>query len=261
MIDKVIHYCWFGGNEKPEIVKKCIESWEMFCPDWKIIEWNETNFDITSIPYMKEAYEMGKWAFVSDVARLLIVYQSGGVYLDTDVELKSSIDEWILQEAFFVFETERNIATGLGFGAIKGHKAVKAMLRFYEGKHFEINGRTKMIPCPAGNTQALAETYNMFKRNGNTQNFDKILIFSSGNYSEKAVHHGTATWVDNYIKQKKAYRDSKYKIILRNYRIFDFLERWFGKKVVDIYTFCVYDLFEMGIIYYLKRAILKLKGM
>lgn len=77
-IPKVIHYCWFGKNEKPDIVKKCIASWKKYCSDWEIKEWNEDNFDVTSIPYMKEAYEAKKWAFVSDVARLLIIYQSGG---------------------------------------------------------------------------------------------------------------------------------------------------------------------------------------
>lgn len=78
MIPKIIHYCWFGGSEKPDIVKKCIASWKKFCPDWEIKEWNESNFDTSILPYMKEAYEMKKWAFVSDVARLLIIYQSGG---------------------------------------------------------------------------------------------------------------------------------------------------------------------------------------
>lgn len=77
MIPKVIHYCWFGGNEKPDIVKQCIESWRNFCPDWEIQEWNEKNFDVMSVPYMREAYEMKKWAFVSDIARLLIIYQQG----------------------------------------------------------------------------------------------------------------------------------------------------------------------------------------
>ena len=71
MIPKVIHYCWFGENKKPDIVIKCIESWKKFCPDWEIHEWNEKKFDVLSVPYMKEAYEKKKWAFVSDVARLL----------------------------------------------------------------------------------------------------------------------------------------------------------------------------------------------
>lgn len=95
MIPKVIHYCWFGGKEKPELVKKCIDSWKKYCPDWEIYEWNETNFDISLVVYMKEAYEMKKWAFVSDVARLMIIYLNGGVYLDTDVELTGSIETWL----------------------------------------------------------------------------------------------------------------------------------------------------------------------
>lgn len=81
MIPKIIHYCWFGGNPKPEIVNRCIESWRKFCPDWEIREWNETNFDVNAVTYMKEAYDMKKWAFVSDIARLLIIYQSGGSIL------------------------------------------------------------------------------------------------------------------------------------------------------------------------------------
>lgn len=259
MIPKIIHYCWFGGNEKPDIIKKCIKSWERFCPDWEIVEWNETNFDVKAIPYMKEAYEMGKWAFVSDIARLLIVYHLGGVYMDTDVELKSSIDAWTMHNAFFVFETERNIATGLGFGAVKGHNVIKAMLDFYEGKHFVVNGKVKMIPCPAGNTEALASQYMEFVRNGITQEIDDVLILSCGDYSCKAFHYGTASWVDSYKKRKGVYKNSKIKIALRDYRIFNFIERWMGKKAVAIYTFIVYDLLEMGFAHYIRRGFSKLR--
>ena len=82
-IPKVIHYCWFGGKEKPPLVKKCIESWHQYCPDYEIKEWNETNFDVDCIPYVAAAYADKKWAFVSDYARLYLVYEYGGVYLDT----------------------------------------------------------------------------------------------------------------------------------------------------------------------------------
>lgn len=78
MIPKVIHYCWFGGNPKPEIVEKCIASWRKFCPDWEIIEWNESNYDVEKTPFVKEAYKAKKWAFVSDFARLDVVYAAGG---------------------------------------------------------------------------------------------------------------------------------------------------------------------------------------
>ncbi len=78
MIPKVIHYCWFGGNPKPDIIQQCIESWMKYCPDYEIIEWNESNFDVNCIPYTAQAYADKKWAFVSDYARLAIVYNYGG---------------------------------------------------------------------------------------------------------------------------------------------------------------------------------------
>ncbi len=79
MIPKVIHYCWFGKNEKPDIIKKCIESWKKYCPDYKIKEWNETNFDVNCIPYVRKAYLDKKWSFVSDYARLYAIYTQGGI--------------------------------------------------------------------------------------------------------------------------------------------------------------------------------------
>ena len=92
MIPKVIHYCWFGGNEMSELEKKCIESWKTQCPDYEIIRWDETNYDVTKNLYMQQAYAAKKWAFVSDYARLDILYQHGGIYLDTDVELLQSLN-------------------------------------------------------------------------------------------------------------------------------------------------------------------------
>lgn len=253
IIPKIIHYCWFGGNEKPAVVKKCIESWKKVCPNWEIREWNEENFDVNVVPYMKEAYDVKKWAFVSDIARLLVIYQYGGVYLDTDVELLESIDVWTEKDAFFIFESNRNIASGLGFGAEKGHKAIKAMLNYYEGKHFIINGKAKLIPCPAGNTNALVSEYKNFERNGLTQYFDGIQVLSYSDYSQKAFHYGTATWVENKEIRKSTYKETRLKLILRDYRAFKIIEKCFGKKVVDIYTFIAYDLMEMGIWYYFKR--------
>ena len=87
MIPKVIHYCWFGGNTKPASVLKCIESWKKYCPDYEIREWNEENFPVGDNLYCKQAYEAKKWAFATDYARLVIVYNNGGIYLDTDVEV------------------------------------------------------------------------------------------------------------------------------------------------------------------------------
>ena len=86
-IPKKIHYCWFGRNPLTESAKKYIESWKKYCPEYEIIEWNENNFDLTENRYAREAYEQKKWAFVSDYARLKIVYEQGGLYMDVDVEL------------------------------------------------------------------------------------------------------------------------------------------------------------------------------
>ena len=92
MIPKTIHYCWFGGKEKPEGVLRMIASWRKHCPDYEIREWNETNFDIHLNRYTEEAYKQQKWAFVSDVARLWALVHHGGIYMDTDVEVVRSLD-------------------------------------------------------------------------------------------------------------------------------------------------------------------------
>ena len=96
-IPHIIHYCWFGGNEKPELVHRCIASWREHLPDWEIREWNEGNYDISRFRFTQEAYDHKKWAFVADVARFDILSQYGGVYFDTDVELLNPIPEAILQ--------------------------------------------------------------------------------------------------------------------------------------------------------------------
>lgn len=258
MIPKVIHYCWFGGNPKPEIIEKCMASWKTYCPDWEIREWNETNYDVNANPYTKEAYEEKKWAFVTDVARLEIIEQYGGVYLDTDVELLGGIDFITEYEAFYSFETDRNIATGLGFGAEAGHCTIKAMLASYKGRHFVINGKLDQSPCPAKNTEALRSVYPTLQRNGQTQHIDGTAILSCGDYASFAHHHGTMSWVDG-DKGQHVYKDTKLKRILRKPEYFDWIENHLGKKAMAVYTFAVYDLMEMGPVYYMKRIINKIR--
>ena len=117
MIPKVIHYCWFGGNTKPASVLKCIESWKKYCPDYEIREWNEENFPVGDNLYCKQAYEAKKWAFATDYARLVIVYNNGGIYLDTDVEVIKPLDD-LLNHKFFIGRQQGfQVNTGSGFGA------------------------------------------------------------------------------------------------------------------------------------------------
>ena len=155
MIPKKIHYCWFGRNPLPQKAEKCIASWKKYCPDYEITEWNEDNFDFDKSPYLRWCYEHKKWAFLSDLARLIIVYENGGIYFDTDVELIRCPDELLGYDAFFGFENNEYVATGLGFGAAAGHQTVLAMIEQYSDFKEDENGEMKMIGCPTLNTKAL----------------------------------------------------------------------------------------------------------
>ena len=155
MIPKIIHYCWFGGKAKPELAKKCIKSWKKFCPDWELREWNEANFPISDYPYARYCLENGKWAFLSDFVRLVVVEEHGGVYLDTDVELLKPLDSLCEYDAYYGFEDERYVNTGLGFGAVAHHETVKAMKERYLALEPGEQGDFPLITCPQLNTKAL----------------------------------------------------------------------------------------------------------
>ena len=111
MIPKVIHYCWFRKKEKSDLINRCINSWRKYYSDYQIIEWNENNFNIDVCEYTHQAYLAGKWAFVSDYARLKIIYENGGIYFDTDVELKQSLDKFLEFDAWFSQDDIRYINT------------------------------------------------------------------------------------------------------------------------------------------------------
>lgn len=154
MIPKRIHYCWFGRGEKPALARKCIASWKKYCPDYEIVEWNEDNFDIGMNAYTKYCYDNKKWAFLSDYVRLLVVYEHGGVYFDTDVEVIRSFDFLLQNEAFVGFEEDNHINTGVGFGSEKHGKAVERMIQAYD---ILLDGEHGVIGCPILNTQAMEE--------------------------------------------------------------------------------------------------------
>lgn len=174
MIPKKIHYCWFGRNEKPKAVQKCISSWRKYCPDYEIIEWNEDNFDVQQNPYIKYCYDNKKWAFLSDLVRLLVVCEHGGIYFDTDVELVRNPDFLLEYDAFYGFETPQYIATGLGFGAEAHHPTVGSMIEQYRKLQPDENGNYPTVTCPQLNTKALLPFG--LKLNGEKQLLDNVLI-------------------------------------------------------------------------------------
>ena len=152
MIPKKIHYCWFGRGKKTKLMERCIRSWRKYCLDYEIIEWNEDNFDLDMNGYTRWCYDNKKYAFLSDYARLVIVAEHGGIYLDTDVEIVRSIDPLLEKNAYFGFEDERHVNTGLGFGSEAGHPILKIMQEAYGQL---LDGKHGTIGCPMLNTEAL----------------------------------------------------------------------------------------------------------
>lgn len=225
MIPKIIHYCWFGNNPKPKMVRKCIKSWKKYCPDYQIIEWNESNFDVNCCDYVKEAYEAKKWAFVSDYARLWIILNNGGIYLDTDVELIRNLDFFLKDKAFFGFEDDTYIATGLGFGAERKNAVVECMLGDYENTHFlKKDGSIDVLTCPKRNTKSIMHLMKDITDTSIVNKIDgavlypkeyfcpydwqtKILHTTDNTYS---IHHYSASWYGK--DQQKQYRKQLKKI-------------------------------------------------
>lgn len=215
-IPKVIHYCWFGRKEKPLRYKKWMESWKYYCPDYEIVEWNENNYDVYKNKYIAQAYEMQKWAFVSDYARVDIISQYGGIYLDTDVELIKNIDELLMNDAFCGFESRQFVAYGLGFGAKKSHPIVSEIKKYYDGIDFILeNGTLNQITCPVIQTEVM-KRYGLIC-NGRFQVVDGMAVYPprilcgmsphsfrvvrdlSRTY---AIHHFEGSWTDRERKNQ-----------------------------------------------------------
>ncbi len=135
MIPKIVHYCWFGRGPKPEMAQRCIASWKKFLPEYEFKEWNEDNFDLDLYPYVREAYDARKFAFVTDVVRLYALYSEGGIYMDTDVEVLKSLDSLLDYEAVSGFETDKYVPTGL-MASEKGMPIFGEFLHEYDNLHF-----------------------------------------------------------------------------------------------------------------------------
>ena len=216
MIPKIIHYCWFGRNPLPPLARKCIESWKKYLPDYEIKEWNEDNFDLDMYPYVREAYDNRKFAFVTDVVRLYALYNEGGIYMDTDVEVLKSLDPFLHHTAFSGFENDTNIPTGI-MASKKGGKWAKDNLDYYNNRHFVL---------PDGNldltTNVTTITNYMLKyglRQDNTfQDFPNLITFYPKDYfcpksykdgkiymtiNSVCIHHFSGSWVAHNKKMKK----------------------------------------------------------
>lgn len=176
MIPKKIHYFWFGKNPKSELILKCIASWEKYFPNYEIIEWNETNYDVTKNQYLKEAYEHKKWAFVSDYARLDVLYHEGGLYFDTDVEVvKKFPEELFLLDGFTGVESTNLINPGLVFACIPGVEIMSDILHEYDNASFVGDGVEGVVTINMRVTKWFEK--NGFKKNGQLQQIAGFSIY------------------------------------------------------------------------------------
>jgi len=235
MIPKIIHYCWFGGNPLPKLAKKCIKSWKKFCPDYEIIRWDESNFDINSNQYVKEAYEAKKWAFVTDYVRLWAIYNYGGIYMDTDVEVIKPLDSFLECNGFTGFESNSFMVTGIMAGAKDNH-IYKKLLDYYKQRHFVKDDGTYDLTT---NTVIITDILKDigFLQNNNLQSIDFFILYPSDYFCPKdwsttiikktentvCIHHFNASWWD-------ATRRKSFKINLRKQKIKSFLKRFLGSK-------------------------------
>lgn len=215
MIPKVIHYCWFGRGPLPDLAKTCIASWKKYCPDYEIREWNEDNFDIACCDFAKEAYQEKRWAFVSDYARLKVVFQYGGIYLDTDVELVRSLDPLLEHKCYLATESSGFVNTGLGFGAEKGSRILQELLEEYEKQHFRLpDGTLDVEPCPQKNTFPLYKYGYRFSAKEIWKTDDVTVYppeyFCPLDYETRSfhrtentysIHHYSALWIPEDVKE------------------------------------------------------------
>lgn len=224
MIPKTIHYCWFGGNPKSELIQKCMDSWRKLCPDYEIKECNESNYSIEKAPlYVRQAYEAKKWAFVTDYVRLQIIYENGGIYLDTDVELLKRPDELLKDAAYFGFQHDLDINTGIGFGAEKGSPILLELMRQYQDIPFLLpNGRMDSLPCSNRNTEVFVQ-HGLIRNDREQTLLGGIHIYPSEYFSpldytsgkllvtknSYSIHHFVASWYSKgqilIIKKKREY--------------------------------------------------------
>ncbi len=214
MIPHTIHYCWFGGKPIPESALRCIASWRKYFPDWEIKEWNEGNFDINSIPYTCQAARRGKWAFVSDYARFQILYDHGGIYFDTDVEVIAPMVDIITKGPFMGFEKDHSslgVAAGLGMGAEPGMPFYETVLHHYRTLDFET---PEGIQLPGTVVKHVTDCLldEGLRLEDAMQTIAGITIYPNEVFnplddatgrlnitpSTRSIHHYAKTWCDNY---------------------------------------------------------------
>nr|WP_295923768.1 glycosyltransferase [uncultured Dyadobacter sp.] len=215
MIPKTIHYCWFGRGKMPELADRCIESWKKYLPDYTLQLWNEDTFDISSVPYVREAYEARKFAFVTDYVRLYAIYNYGGIYMDTDVEVLKSLDDLLHLPAFSGFESETEIPTGIMASELSGKWAAE-QLQYYDGKHFRRPDGSYDMTTNVEIISGIMAANGFVLKNGYQVYRDCMHMFPKDYFCPKSrsgvitltpnsycIHHFEGSWQPKRVKIKK----------------------------------------------------------
>ena len=224
-MEKTVHYCWFGRGEKPELVQKCIASWEKFLPDYELKEWNEDSFDINSCRFVSEAYADRNFAFVSDYVRAFVLYNQGGIYMDTDVEVLGSFDPFLNDKVFFGFE-EGNFVGTCVMGIEKGHELMKMYLDHYNNSVYFNDDGTKYTDTNVVLLTKLLEEKGL-KRDGQKQTVGDITVYPRTYFSpydyinginyitdeSVAIHHFAQLWLPKSVRMKTGIKKKIVKLI------------------------------------------------
>jgi len=216
-IPKILHYVWVGGNPLTPLAEKCIESWKKFCPDYEIIRWDESNFDIESNLYCKQAYDNKKWAFASDYMRLWVLHEHGGIYMDTDVEVTKPLDKFLSLPAFSGFEKKEYIPTGI-IAAAKGNLWTKKMLSYYDNDKSFIkpNGSLDLTTNVVTITNMTKEMYPELRLDGTEQHLEHVSFYPADFFcpidlktkiltetkNTHTIHHFSGSWLHRGVMYK-----------------------------------------------------------
>lgn len=240
MIPKIIHYCWFGRGQMPQKALRCIESWKKYLPEYTIIEWSEDRFDIGSNQYVKEAYENKKYAFVTDYVRLYAMYNFGGIYMDTDVEVLKPLDDFLDNIAFSGFESSQLIPTGI-MASEKGFPLYKEFLDYYKERHFLKDDGSLDMTTNVIIMTSIADKYGLI-HNGEKQTVAGWTLYPSDFFcplndatgkleitaNTATIHWFAKSWVS--AKDRRISKITKVCHRLFGEHCFDWLKRIIGRK-------------------------------
>lgn len=244
MITKKIHYCWFGTSEIPNYAKKCIDSWKKHLPDYEIIEWNESNYNVRKIQYTTEAYDAKKYAFVSDYARFDILNTYGGIYFDTDVELLKDISSIIQQGNWCALEAAGLINPGLGIAAEQGNGIIKEILESYKNSSFSKENKYSHFTV-VNRFSNIMKNFGLSNKDEN-QRIADFNVYASEYFCPKnietgkinitkktvAIHHYEASWIEGWQKKFQTFKHS-------------FLQKWKTNFLSHIIVNAVHFLYAV----------------